>query len=179
MDVDSAEYNLSLENSYPDFHPTFKYHGMNCYAYIFANAAPTTFDVVIVQLYESWSRADHALLDLGTREDDYLASWTKRMLDGYAVDFGGDGDAPTLVKVTPSQLVIGLSRGGADGKSAFFWPRNAGKAYNNAAAAQRPRGYAFWNIPLEGQTVNGTNATLSFAPTLNEFLGVRAHGRQP
>ena len=48
-----------------------------------------------------------------------------------------------------------------------------GDAWAAAAPADRPRGYAFWNIPNEGQTVNGTNETLSFAPTLNAFLHVR------
>ncbi len=41
------------------------------------------------------------------------------------------------------------------------------------AEAQRPRGFAFWNIALEGAGANGTAAPLAFAPALNAFLHTR------
>lgn len=170
LDESTSSFNPSLLNAYEDWHPDFAYHGMNAYAYLLAEANPDTFDMVIVQLYEGWSRADYALLALRAKPAAYLRTWAANMIAGWTVDFP---DGPATVKVASHQLVIGLSRGGSDGKSAFFWPRDCGDAWAAAAPADRPRGYAFWNIPNEGQTVNGTNETLSFAPTLNAFLHVR------
>lgn len=171
LDESTSQFNLSLLNAYANFHPNFTYHGLNAYARILSKAERGTFDMVIVQLYESWSRADYAILDVGTPPATYLADWAASMIAGWTVDFP---EGPTEVRVSQDQLVVGLSRGSADGKSAFFWPKDCGVAWSRADPAARPRGYAFWNIPDEGATVNGTNATLAFAPALNAFLQVRA-----
>ena len=171
FDVTTSAFNLSLRNAYPDFHPDFRYHGMNVYASMFSKAAPGTFDIVIVQLYESWSRADAALLAGGVPGDVYLRSWARAVLAGYDVDFP---EGRRTVAVKPTQLVVGLSSGDKDGKSAFFWPSACAAAYAAAPPSERPRGYAFWNINLEGTNANGTTAKLSFAPELDAFLHVRS-----
>ena len=168
---------------------------MNAYALLVA-AAPDAFDLVSVQLYEGWSRADQALLEPTARSAPpraananetmtvaaaYLRGWAAAVTAGWTVDFGaGVPGLPTVggataVRLPSAKLVVALSRGSSSGsgKSAFFWPSDAAAAYRAAPPAERPRGYAFWNIPSEGNTVNGTNATLAFAPELNAFLGVR------
>ena len=60
FDGSTSSFNPSLLNAYADWMPNFTYHGRNCYAYMLAAATPGTFDLVTVQLYESWSRADQA-----------------------------------------------------------------------------------------------------------------------
>ena len=60
LDESSSSFNPSLLNAYADWKPNFTYHGRNCYAYVLAAAPPSTFDLVTIQLYESWSRADQA-----------------------------------------------------------------------------------------------------------------------
>jgi chitinase len=54
LDITTSDFNLSLLNNYPDYHSEFYYHGMNCYAYLIAASPYNTFDLITVQLYESW-----------------------------------------------------------------------------------------------------------------------------
>lgn len=204
FDQTTSSFNTSLLSSYEDWHPEFTYRGTNCYAYLVAaaaagkaNASPFSsastssafaFDAVSVQLYESWSRAGQALFQPPLEPAvTYLrrlwGTLTSDTAGGWVVDFGEEGAWPGLrlagphpVPLAPANLVVGLSRGSADGsgKSAFFRPVDAGAAYEATAASRRPRGFAFWNIAGEGEGANGTAAPLSFAPALNAFLHVRA-----
>ena len=60
FDVETAEFNRSLlfsDEPYPDF----SYHGRNSYAALPALAGPDIFDLVDIQLYESYSRAKAAI----------------------------------------------------------------------------------------------------------------------
>merc|ERR1719235_2984809 len=75
LDSSTIDFNLSLRNSYADWHPDFHYHGLNCYMYLLAAAPKGTFDLISVQLYESWSRADQALLQKHQAGSTYLESW--------------------------------------------------------------------------------------------------------
>mmetsp|Transcript_95756 Transcript_95756/g.298197 ORF Transcript_95756/g.298197 Transcript_95756/m.298197 type:complete len:376 (+) Transcript_95756:94-1221(+) len=178
LDVTSSSFNRSLRFAYADWHPEFRYHGMNCYAYVLAAAPPGTFDLVIVQLYESYSRAGQALHQRGVPGADHLRSWIPTLLAGWNVSFG-DPRLPLRgwreVRVRPDQLVVGLSFGSADGsgKSAFFSPRSCGQAYAALGLPQRPRGFGFWNIRMEGSAANGTSTRVTFATELNSFLRVR------
>jgi hypothetical protein len=182
FDESTEEFNLSLLNSYAEWHPEFHYHGRNGYAYVWAAAPPHTFSLVTVQLYESWSRADQALLTAPSASagaQQYLQQWWTRLTDGsWAVDFGNITDGLRvsgrhIIAIEPSQLVVGLSRGDEAGKSAFIWPEDAAAAWGRTDPHMRPRGFAFWNIAMEGQTANGTENSLAFAPGLNAFLHVR------
>jgi len=172
LDAGSSLFNRSLRNAYPDWHPEFHYRGLNCYAYLVAAAPAATFDLVTVQLYESWSRASEALL-LGVDGVKYLESWTNAMLSGFNVSFN-DAALPLqgaqTVRVMPQQLVIGLSHGWGKGKSAFFSPETVCSAYD--VLAGRLRGVAFWNIALEGSP--GSSASVSFARGLNSCLQSRS-----
>jgi hypothetical protein len=147
LDPTTSEFSQSLLNAYSDWHPTFTYHGLNSYAYFLVASPPNTFDLVSVQLYESWSRADQAILQSGDPPGTYLAEWSEAITSGFTVDFGDSlarvkGEATVLID--PTQLIVALSRGDAAGKSAFFWPEACGEAYNAVPASRRPRGYAFW-----------------------------------
>lgn len=178
LDVETGGFDRSLRHAYANWHPDFHFHGLNCYAYLLAAAPPGTFDLVTVQLYESWSRADQALLQEAGQPALYLQDWAARALAGWTVNFT-DAALPLKgereVKIEQQQLVVGLSFGAEDGsgKSAFFWPSAAGRAYMAAAPELRPRGYAFWNLQLDGGAANGTGATVDFARGLNAFLRTR------
>ena len=63
FDEENTAFDLSLLHSFPNFHPEFKYRGANVYAGIFAKW-PTAFDIVDIQLYESWSRAGYWIVGL-------------------------------------------------------------------------------------------------------------------
>ena len=184
LDESSGGFSTSLLLSYRDWHAEFGYHGDNGYAYLLAAAPPATFDLVTVQLYETWSRADQAALACAhqsTCRAAYLYRWAARMVRGWEVDFGtamGRVRGRRLVRVAPSQLILGLSRGGADGKSAFFWPSEVRAAFAAATSRERPRGVAFWNIAEEGGGANRTATPLcegshSFAHCLDDFLKTR------
>jgi hypothetical protein len=181
FDESTEEFNLSLLNNYEEWHPDFRYHGRNCYAYVWAAAPPRTFSLVTVQLYESWSRADEALLtapSASAAAQEYLQKWWARLTDGsWTVVFGNATglrvSGRRVMAVDPSQLVVGFSRGDAAGKSAFISPEDAATAWVQTAPHLRPRGFAFWNIAMEGSTANGTEASLAFAPGLNAFLHTR------
>ena len=169
-----------------------------------ADSLALSKDAVTVQLYESWSRADQQILQPPvTPPAAALQSWWQAILQphapalssmssdrgrgsgngsgGWFVDFGDNATTGLrlggrhAIVIEPWQLVVGLSRGSADGsgKSAFFWPSDVGKAYEATAEGERPRGFAFWNIAEEGSGANGTSVPLSFAPSLNAFLHTR------
>eukprot|EP00438_Fugacium_kawagutii_P004251 Skav208255 [mRNA] locus=scaffold2399:20928:21638:- [translate_table: standard] len=171
-----SDFNRYLNNSGPpDYHPEFQYRGRNSYAYMWAAAPPDTFDLVSVQLYETYAPAMEAL-SKGMPGALYLQSWAAEFLSGWTIDFGDDPSlklqGPVSIMVPQSKILIGFSFGSPP-KSAFFWPETAKQAYFSAYPSLRPRGYAFWNIAMEDSLANHSNRTLSFASGLNSFLQVR------
>ncbi|CAK9098329.1 Haloacid dehalogenase-like hydrolase domain-containing protein 3 [Durusdinium trenchii] len=168
-------FNRYLNNSNPpDYHPEFRYRGRNSYAYMWAAAPPGTFDLVSVQLYETYAPAMQALQE-GISGEEYLQSWAAQFILGWTINFNDTSlklQGHVDVAVPASHFLIGLSFGSPP-KSAFFWPETAGAAYHDAPASLRPRGYAFWNIALEDSLANHSNRSLSFASGLNSFLHVR------
>ena len=176
FDVTTQEFNRFLNNSNPDFHPDFKYEGRNSYAYVLAAAPAGTFDLVEVQLYETFAPAMRSLA-AGIPGQDYLRQWAEKVLAGWTINVT-DPLLPVKgllpVQLQQSQFIVGLSFAlGSAGRSAFFWPDQVAQAYQAADPSQRPRGYSFWCIALEGSKVNGTNTTVDFASSLNSFLHVR------
>ena len=177
FDITTKQFNRFLNNSDPHFHPEFHYMGRNGYAYILAAAPAGTFDLVEVQLYETFAPALRSL-DAGMLGEDYLRLWAANLLGGWMINVT-DPLLPlkglVSVHLDSSRLIAGLSfaPGGSAGRSAFFWPDQIRQAYQAAEPLWRPRGYAFWNIALEGSKVNGTNGSVEFASSLNSFLHVR------
>jgi hypothetical protein len=161
LDPTTSAFDQSLLHAYPDnWQPQFKYHGNNAYAYLVSRygearardgASVSTFDVILVQLYETYSHLTYNLTQLGQRAEDYLAAWVPRIVEGWVVDFAADANVswPTQsVRVHPSQLLIGFGNGwagGADHRNALVLPDEIGRAHAELARQGiPPRGYFFW-----------------------------------
>jgi hypothetical protein len=187
LDPSTTEFNRNLTNAYTFYHPEFHYHGMNVYAALLAKygqastgtTSVPTFDLVDVQLYESWAPANYHITTLGVPASEYLISWTKSMLEPFEVRFGDDPDLslPTQkITIAASQLIVGFSFGSRDGsgKSVFIPPAAFGKAYRDLPAHQKPRGAMFWNADIDGRRpTNGTDQNISLVTGLNAVLKVR------
>ena len=57
LDSSTSEFSLSVVNPARCWHPEFRYAGRSVYAALLAYAPPDTYDLVSLQLYESWSLA--------------------------------------------------------------------------------------------------------------------------
>ena len=66
LDASTSDYDRSLTHSYPEpWHPEFKYHGHNVYAYLLAKYKLATFDLIDIQLYETYSHATYFIDQVG------------------------------------------------------------------------------------------------------------------
>ncbi len=177
LDPTEQRFDLSLRHAYDDgWQPDFLYHGRNCYAYLLAKFGEETFDLIDVQLYESWAHADFAIVHQGSDPAKYLLEWATAIVAGWEIDF-----APLLpkqtVRVNASRLVVGFSFGFAGSKSVFIWPEAAGTAFAQLETLGiQPRGCMFWNAHLDQQgVINGTfhKPPGFFATEFNKFLNIR------
>ena len=182
FDPSTSEFDRSLRHRYPeDWHKDFLYHGRNAYAYFLAKYPPSTWDLVDIQLYESYAHADYYIDQVGIPAADYLVAWTLNLTRGWFVNFQTDREVDlnrTWVSVPPSRLIVGLSFGGkASGRTVYIAPEDVEKAF--AKLASPPRGVMFWNIDLDQNGVfNGTaRRNYSFAGAFNRFLHTRAATR--
>ena len=66
------------------------------------------YDLVIIQLYEGYSRAGHEIFDNKVDPTDYLTALARKCSSGWSVKLKG-GD--TQIRVPPEKLVIGLANG--------------------------------------------------------------------
>jgi hypothetical protein len=191
LDVTTCLYDRSLTHNYPEWEtlqPNFHYHGRNVYGYLLSSYGQTntaagtdseiivpTFDFVSIQLYESYTHAVYNVSILGTPSSDYLIQYIPLLYRGWDVDFS-NSSVTTHLSIPPTQLVIGLANGWADGtKSLLVWPEEAGVAYEHLKQFNlQPRGFMFWDIADEGRVVSGTTRELWMASGLNEFLHVRS-----
>lgn len=184
FDAESSLFSRSLLFGYANYHPSFKYHGFNAYALIYSKYGTTpqqqlpTFDIVDVQLYESWSRASYALDDKGITLATYLSGLIHTLVHGWFVDFSLDPlvQWPSQnVSVPASRLVIGFSFGSSDGsgKSVFIWPAAVGQALAQLPPELAPRGVMFWNMNIDNSPANGTKTPCAMAAGFNAFLHVR------
>ena len=135
--------------------PTFTYHGLNTYAPLLVLYGES-YDLVIVQVYEGWSRAGDAVL--GRKEDpqEYLIALVDEYTAGWEVDFQGSfGLTKQKITVPASKLVIGLSNGWATPPKAlpalarkmlYIDGDAAGKAYAAVGGLTGLRGFGYWDI---------------------------------
>ena len=179
FDVSSPLFDRGLLFPYPEWHPDFRYHGRNGYAYLFSRYG-SAFDAVTIQLYESWSHAGFNISVLGQRPADYLEAWARALAAGWAVGFDADpalGWPAQRVALAPSQLVVGLANGWAGGggapKSVLIMPEEVGVAYA-ALGGARFRGAAFWCIADEGTVPGMQSQPLFLAEGLNGVFHTRA-----
>jgi len=181
LDPTTSLFDLSLLHAYPEWHPEFKYHGHNCYAALLAKWGTTaagrrTFDLVDIQLYETYAHAAYQIDDRMVPAATYLAQWINLTLTPWVVDFEA---VPALslpsqsVVITPDQLVVGFSFGSSDGKSLFIEPTSVAAAWRALPQAMHPRGVMFWNMDIDGGFANGTTHNVSLAAGFNAFLKTR------
>lgn len=64
----------------------FPYHGQNTYAPLLAKYADA-YDLVIIQLYEGYGHAGHAIFDLKADPTAYLTELSRNCSSGWKVDF--------------------------------------------------------------------------------------------
>ena len=189
LDPQTNGFSRSLALPYDDgWKPGFLYHGRNGYALWLARYGTTklpdghrvpTFDLVTVQLYESYSHAAHAMHVLNVSAADYLATWVAQLAAGWEVAFDDDpglGLPSQTVSVAPSTLLIGLANGwagGVDGKVLLLSASQLAETWKRLAAEGRsPRGAAFWVIGEEGRVPDGLSEPLFLAPALAKVLGL-------
>jgi hypothetical protein len=187
-------YDRSLLHNYPDsWQPNFLYHGRNAYALLLAKYGNTTlsdgssvltYDLIMIQLYESWSHADFnctAPASAGGPQQtavEYLTSWVPNLTAGWYLDFASDpasGVPSQTVGLAKSQVVLGLANGWAGGpKSILIMPADVGAAFVNlAAVGLAPRGTVFWTLTAEGAVPPGQTQPLWMGAQLNTFLHTR------
>lgn len=103
------------------------------YAPLLAPKFAEGYDLVIIQLYEGFSRAGHEIFDQKVHPTDYLAALAHDCSSGWTVKLEG-GD--TRIYVPPSKLVIGLANG---------WGERAAESTPLALSCRSPlRSLARW-----------------------------------
>lgn len=197
LDPTTPAFDTSLLHAYPDgagpgagpWQPNFTYHGHNPYAYLLSRYGETampgggvepTFDVILLQLYETFSHLTYNLTQLRQPAADYLERWVPMVVDGWHVDFGSCPNVSwpsATVRVPADRLLVGFGNGwtgGAGDRNALVLPAQIGDAHERLRRrGMAPRGYFFWSIPQEGITPPNSTEPLYFAQGLNAFLHVR------
>jgi chitinase len=177
FDPTTSLFDRSLLHAYPDgWQPSFTYHGHNAYAYLVAKS-PSTFDIVSIQLYETYSHCDYNITVLKQSPSDYLIQWVPRALNFY-VDFSSDPSVnlPSQnVTLSKTQLVIGVANAWAGGiKAILLMPNELSKAYTALLAqGMEFRGVVFWTIANEGDTPVNQTSPLYMSAGINSFLHTR------
>lgn len=124
LDPTTSAFDQSLLHAYPDgWQPAFKYHGHNAYAYMLSRYGTThlrsganvpTFDVVLIQLYETFSHLTYNITVQQQSGESYLSNWVPTVVAGWDVDFGSDAavEWPSgRVSVPASRLLVGFGNG--------------------------------------------------------------------
>lgn len=151
---------------------TFTYAGLNTYTALYAKC-PDCFDLVMVQLYESYSPSGFELYWAGNESNVGKAGWPRKassadmttvinnnmkcLEGGWEVNFNGFwGLANQTVSVPASKLVIGLANGWAHPvasgkfKVPFFDGKPCGEAWcqgvTHQNSTERIRGFMYWDI---------------------------------
>jgi len=189
LDPLNGNFDTKLTFEYPEWaaqNNSFSYHGKNGYAYLLAKYAKdqngrNTFDLIMPQIYESYSHANFQLNILNFTASSYIQSYVKLLAKGWTVDFSPVGDTkidtPQLVKVDPSQLAIGLANAWSQNDKALFVPpEQAGEAFQLMDGSNNQiRGYMYWSCFYEGHELNAppySKSPLYFAKSLNRYLNV-------
>lgn len=189
MDVATSAFSLSVNEAYPEYEPAFNYHGLNTYSLVYAAYGTTqladgsttpTFDFVMVQLYETFSRAHEHIYALNESAAGYLVELVEAMEAGWFVDFAAEPSvaSPSAVVALPrTRHVIGLANGWTDGSRALWIaPSDIADAVARLGVGRGPRGAMFWCIASEGVKRPGappSDPPVFLAPALGAIFGTR------
>ena len=150
LDCGSTAYECcSVEHS-PSWE-SFPYHGQNTYAPLLAKYGDA-FDLVIIQLYEGWARANYEIRNQSTNPTTYLTQFSRDCTSGWRIDFDGHfGLGLQTVHVEPSKLVIGLANGWTKNlsnpnKMLYIDGDDAGRAWQQLGGLKGLRGFGYWDI---------------------------------
>ena len=176
FDPNFSTFSTSLVLPWEDFHPEFKYHGMNCYSYIYSKYSKTddkdTFDWVFIQFYESYAWRVKDLED-GLSPSEAIFKAVSSYISGWNIDYSSiwEGESNHFIRIPPSKFVVGLSGPWADPTKTFFIePKDCEIAYRTLKENGHDiLGFGFWNINTEGQG----DQSIFLAKGLNEFLKIR------
>lgn len=188
LDPTTSLFDLSLLHPYPEWEAmkiTFSYHAHNTYGYLLVVYGQTksvdTFDLVMPQIYETYSHADYQISVAGVPAATYLENYVKNFTQtGWTIDFSTSPE-PAIKKlgkqkviIKKEKLIIGLANGWANSKkSIFIDPVDVGSAYSALKTADNaPRGFMFWCIAAEGTMRQGKPVFM--AKGLNDFLHIRS-----
>lgn len=168
------------------WHPEFLYAGRNVYAALLALASPGTFDLVSLQLYESWSVTSCMISPKeyggrGMELADYLERLVQIMAAGWRVDFELEpslGLRNQTVAVPAARLLLGFANGWAcrgrsspPCKALFVEPDQLRSTWSKLPT--RPRGLFFWDIGDEGKPAGASRKPLFLAKAFNDILRTR------
>lgn len=185
LDPTTSLFDNSLLHNYPEWQNegvTFNYHGHNGYAYLLAKYGKTglddTYDMVTIQLYESYTHVLYNVTKLNQTPSTYLENWVPKVQNGWFVDFSSFPSfdiASQQVSVSKTVLCIGLGNGWADySRNLLIMPNDLEIAYNNLLKLKiEPRGFAFWSIENEGEIPVNSTIPLYMATGINNFLHTR------
>ena len=181
LDIHSPKFSqyVNLTDKDRDWHSDFHYFGQNTYAYLLAEYGDY-IDLVLVQFYESYSRAAMEIFHHHIAPEAYLSFYVQGLFNNHQqfyVDFEQDPDIGLKSKnvdLPLSKLVWGFSNGWAlsiqdQQRHIFFQPECVQAAYQDLVDwMMEPRGFMFWNIDSEGD--NG----IFYSKELNNILHIRS-----
>jgi hypothetical protein len=183
FDIHTSEFSqfLNLTDPNRSWHSDFSYFGRNLYAYWMARYG-NAIDLVMVQFYESYSRAAMEITLGHFTPENYLQQyvWDLNQFPqgpGWWIDLG-DAAGPEFVSVPLSKLVWGLCnawcRTENQGRHYYFPSVVLNAAYQNLWDWMlEPRGFMFWEIRNEG--MDG----IYYARDLNSILHIRSETKDP
>ena len=188
LDPFTSEFDRSLTHAYPEWARAgvdFAYHGRNCLAYVVA-VYGEAFDLVSLQLYESYSHADFAINVQQADPGVYLAHYMQRLTAGWRVDFSSDralaiaGAGPELgaavVGLPRHKIVLGFANAwggrGRPVKALYLPPHALYLAHQRLlSVGMAPRGYMLWSLGSEGENPVNRAAPLHLAWWFADILG--------
>jgi chitinase len=153
LDFESSQFNRFVNLTRPTLNADFEYYGANVYAYVMAQYGQYV-DIVMIQLYESYSRAHFAVTQLGQSRAEYLRELVQSHVEHNESWFMHFEDDPTvglpnqLVTVPLEKLVVGFANGWAwnnPDRVLFVSPHDIPQA-----VVHKLRGFMIWTLNLEG-----------------------------
>lgn len=183
----TSEFAFNVNLSATCWHPEFLYAGRNVYAALLALAPQDTFDLISLQLYESWSVADCMLSPAsqgghGMPLSLYFDQLIQQMATGWTVGFELEPSLGLLnqtIVVPSTKLLLGMAngwtgRGGCETepcKALYIAPDTLEDAWPQMKF--QPRGLFFWDISDEGDSTGASGTPLYLAKVFNNVLHTR------